>query len=172
MTLYRHFGPRRELFLEVLIDEVAPVAQAAGAVLTDRSLPLADRAHQAMCLATISLSATPLLTGVLGGGLGEGIEEIDPSGTIAGLLTAALVPFLNEASDRGELRGTPEEALRWVVRQLLASVIGRRANADAASVTREIATYFLPSLLRVDDQDCQRLADVPAVGIATPEPAV
>lgn len=172
MTLYRHFGPRRELFLEVLIDEVAPVAQAAGAVLADRSLPLADRAHQAMCLATLSLSATPLLTGVLGGGLGEGIEEIDPSGTITGLLTAALVPFLNEASDRGQLRGTPEEALRWVVRQLLASVIGRRANGDPLAVSREIATYFLPSLLRMDDPDCLRLAVVPAAGLPVPEPAI
>ena len=124
-----------------------------------------------MCLATISLAATPLLTGVLGGGPGDGLGEIDPSGTIAGLLSAALVPFLNEAADRGELRGTPEEALGWVIRQLVASAIGRRSDIEPMTVSREVATYFLPSLLRVDDSDCQRLATMPTSGIGTPEPA-
>lgn len=161
MTLYRHFGPRRELLLEVLIDEVAPIAQASGEVLADRSLPLADRAHLAMCLATLSLSATPLLTGVLGGGLGEGLEEIDPSGAIAGLLTTTLAPFLAEAAAQGELRGTPDEALQWVVRHLVAGAVSRRADADPGLVAREVATYFLPSLLRVDDLACERLADSP-----------
>lgn len=171
MTLYRHFGPRRELFLEVLIDEAAPVAEAAGAVLADRSLPLADRAHRGMCLARLSLSSTPLLAGVLGGGPGTGLEEIDPSGAITGLLTTAVAPFLAEAAERGELRGTPEGALVWVIRQVVAGVVGPGAGGDPTRVSEEVATYFLPSLLRVDDLDCERLASAIAATTTAPQPS-
>lgn len=161
MTLYRHFGPRRELLLEVLLNEAAPVAQQAGAVLADRSLPLADRAHRAMCSATLTLSATPVLNGVLA----DGLERIDPSGAMQGLLTAAVRPFLDEASTAGVLRGTPDEATEWILRQLVAAVVGRRDAIDPAAVSREVAWYFLPSLLRVDDVDCERLAASTAVTV-------
>lgn len=165
MTLYRHFGPRRELLLEVLLEDVIPVAQAVGTMLADRSLSLAERAYRAMCLATLSLSATPLLEGVLAGGPGSEVEEIDPSGALAGLLTTAIGPFLDEAVEEGQLRGTPEAATNWMVRQILASVFGRRNGADASLVAAEIATYFLPSLLRVDDHECQRLTSVSVSGL-------
>lgn len=159
MTLYRHFGPRRELLLEVLIDDVAPVAEEAGALLADPSLPLADRAHRAMSHATVSLSATPLLLGVLGdGGPGSSLSDIDPSGALRGVLTSAIGPFLREADDAGLLRGTPEEALAWVTRQVVAGVVGRRSGVDPAVVSRQVALYFLPSLLTVDLADCERLA--------------
>lgn len=161
MTLYRHFGPRRELLLEVLLDDVAPVAETAGTLLADPALPLADRAHRAMSHATVSLSATPLLLGVLGDagvGAGAGLSDIDPSGALRGLLTSAIGPFLREAEEAGILRGTPEEALSWVTRQVVAGVVGRGSGADSALVSRQVALFFVPSLLRVDVADCERLA--------------
>jgi len=162
MTLYRHFGPRRELLLEVLLDDVAPVAEAAGEVLADPALPLPDRAHRAMRLATLSLSETPLLLGVLGGGgISSGLSAIDPSGALRGLLTSALSPFLQEADAAGVLRGTPEEALSWVTRQVVAAVVGRGSGADPALVSRQVALFFVPSLLEVDPAECQRLAASP-----------
>lgn len=174
MTLYRHFGPRRELLLEVLLEDVAPVAQAAADVLVDRSLPLADRAHRAMCMARLSLSSTPLLQGVLSGGPASEVEDIDPSGAIAGLFTTAMSPFLAEAAEVGRLRGTPAEALRWTLRQVVAGVVGRRADSDPGAVSREVATYFVPSLLRVEDGECDHLARTPteglALGFSAPEP--
>lgn len=169
MTLYRHFGPRRELLLEVLLEDVAPVAENAGTLLSDRGRPLPERAHQAMCQTILALSATPLLSGVLGTGLGETLDEIDPSGAIAGQLTTAVHPFLVEAAESGTLRGTPDDALAWVIRQLLAGVVGRRSGADPQQVAHEVATYFLPSLFRVDDADLARLANT--VISATPTPA-
>ncbi len=159
MTLYRHFGPRRELLLEVLLEDVAPVAETAGALLTDPTLPLPDRAHRAMCHATVSLSATPLLLGVLGdGSVSGGLSSIDPSGALRGLLTSAIGPFLREAEDAGLLRGSSEEALSWVTRQVVAGVVGWRSGVDAALVSRQVALFFVPSLLQVDLADCERLA--------------
>lgn len=170
MTLYRHFGPRRELLLEVLLADVGPLVQRTSEVLADPSVPLAERAHGAMVGATLSLAGIPAFSGAVANGAGLRLEDIDPSGALVGLLASALSPFLTEAADVGLLRGTPEEALAWVTRQLLATAVGRRTTDDPGSVSRETATYFVPSLLRVDDAECQRLASiqVPHAGAAGP----
>ena len=159
MTLYRHFGPRRELLLEVLLDELTPMASAAGAILADRSLSLAARAHQAMVLATVTASSTPLLFTVLSDGVdGLDLEDIDPSDTVGGLLTAYVRPFLEEAEAAGLLRSSIEEAQAWVSRQVLAGVVGRGGQRAYDVVARQTALFFVPSLLRVSDDECQQLA--------------
>jgi len=160
MTLYRHFGPRRELLLEVLLDELTPMASTAGAILADRSLPLTSRAHQAMVLVTVTVSSTPLLLTVLGDGVdGLDLEDIDPSDTVGGLLTAHVRPFLEEAEAAGLLRSSIEEAQAWVSRQVLAGVVGRGGQRERAVVARQTALFFVPSLLRVSDEECRQLAN-------------
>lgn len=41
---------------------------------------------------------------------------------------------------------------------VVAGVVGWRSGVDAALVSRQVALFFVPSLLQVDLADCERLA--------------
>lgn len=152
MTLYRHFGPRRELLLELLAEDVSGIAERCGRILGDRSVSVPERALRAMVEATAGFRAAPLVAGVLGGSSYGDLTSLDPGKKLQTVLDETVGPFLAEAEATGLLRGSPGRANEWLARQLIACLHAPPGEPpDRDAIADEVATYFVPSLLRVDD---------------------
>jgi AcrR family transcriptional regulator len=158
MTLYRHFGPRRELLLEVLLTEVDTIAKACRALLDDTERTLVDRAHRTMTYLGVEFSSAPLVSSIVAGSTMADLEELDPNGSVRGLISDTAGPYFLEASRSDVLRGTVDTAVAWVGRQVLAMVYrlpGERRDRQA--IADEVALHFIPSLLRVSNEECTAL---------------
>lgn len=152
MTLYRHFGPRRELLLELLAEDIGGIAERCGHILGDRSVSIEERALRGMVEATAGFRAAPLIAGVLGGSSYGDLTSLDPGKKLQAVLDATVAPFLAEAEAAGLLRGTPERAIEWLARQLVACLyFPPGTHVDRHAISDEVATYFVPSLLRIDE---------------------
>lgn len=177
MTLYRHFGPRRELLLEVLLEEMAVTAAACDRLLNDPTCGMATRVHRTMTYLSTEFRSVPLIAGVVSGSTITDLEQLDPDGAVHALVVAIAGPFLDEAHQAGVLRGTPDAAVVWVARQLVAMLYELpREERNRQSVADEIATYFIPSILKVSNEECAELVGTypdltAAVSIAPLSPA-
>lgn len=158
VTLYRHFGPRRELMLQVLLDEMRITAEICDRLLNDPSVPLVRRMHRTMTFMSVDFRSFPLVAGVVAGTtLGE-LAELDPNASIHGLVAEVTRPFFNEAAAAGLLRSDIDAAVLWVGRQLVASLYALPfEQRNPQDVANEIARFFVPSLLRVADHDIDGL---------------
>jgi AcrR family transcriptional regulator len=158
MTLYRHFGPRRELLLEVLLEEMAVTAAACDRLLNDPTCGMGKRVHRTMTYLSTEFRSIPLIAGVVSGSTITDLEELDPDGAVHALVVAIAGPFLDEAHRAGVLRGTPDTAVIWIARQLVAMLYEvPHEGRDPQSVADEIATYFIPSLLINANDECAAL---------------
>lgn len=166
MTLYRHFGPRRDLLLEVLLTEVTEVATACRQLLDDPAGSLTVRAHSAMTYLAVEFASAPLVTSILVGSTMTDLEELDPNGSVRNLITDTAGSFLDEADAAGLLRGTIDSSVAWIGRQVLAMAYQLPGeHRDPQVIADEVARHFLPSILRITDAECEAL-------IGHPPPAV
>lgn len=158
MTLYRHFGPRRELLLEVLLEEMAVTAAVCDGLLNDPARGFVERVHRTMTYLSTEFRSVPLIAGVVSGSTITDLEQLDPDGAVHALVVAIAGPFLNEAHTAGVLRGNPETAVIWVARQLVAMLYEVPfEERNRQTVADEIAVYFIPSVLNVSIEECTAL---------------
>lgn len=158
MTLYRHFGPRRELLLEVLLEEMAVTASICDHLLNEPTRSLVERVHRTMTYLSTEFRSVPLIAGVVSGSTITDLEQLDPDGAVHALVVAIAGPFLDEAHASGILRGTPETAVIWIARQLVAMLYEVPfEERNRQTVADEIAVYFIPSVLNVPIEECTPL---------------
>lgn len=154
VTLYRHFGPRRELLLEVLLGEMRITAEICDRLLNDPGVSLVRRMHRTMTFMSVEFRDFPLVAGVVAGTTLSELAGLDPDASIHALVVGVTSPFFAEASAVGLLRSHPDEAALWVGRQLVASLYALPfEQRNPQQVADEIARFFIPSLLRVTDDE-------------------
>jgi len=171
MTLYRHFGPRRELLLEVLLEEMALTAAVCDRLLNDKSCAMSERVHRTMTYLSTEFRSVPLIAGVVSGSTITDLEALDPDGAVHNLVVTIAGPFLAEAHEAGMLRGTPETTVIWIARQLVAMLYEVPfEERNRQSVADEIATHFIPSILNVPTEECEALVGTyPDLSLASDE---
>lgn len=158
VTLYRHFGPRRELLLQVLLDEMQATARICDRLLNDPAVPLVRRMHRTMTFMSVDFRSFPLVAGVVAGTTLSELADLDPDASIHALVVEVTRPFMTEAQAAGLLRSDIDGATLWVARQLVASLYALPFETrNPQQVADEIARFFVPSLLRVDDGEIDGL---------------
>lgn len=150
MTLYRHFGPRNQLLLEVLLDELRDIAEQCRGRLGDTSVPLVERAFATSVFMATSLRDSPVATEVIAGSTLADFGRLDPSGETYKLVDGVLRPFFEEARNDGVLRGDINSAVTWSVRQIVAMLYQMPWEGTGQdTLSDELAQHFVPSLFVV-----------------------
>lgn len=150
MTLYRHFGPRNQLLLEVLLDELRDLAEQCRVRLGDTSVPIAERAFATSVFMATSLRGSLVATEVIAGSTLADFGRLDPSGETHKLVDGVLRPFFEEARSDGVLRGDIDSAVTWSVRQIVAMLYQLPWEGTGSdTLSDELAQHFVPSLLVV-----------------------
>lgn len=159
MTLYRHFGPRQQLLLEVLLDELVGLAEECESMLRDQELPVVQRAHAAAVIMASRLRKSPLAASVMATSTLGDLGRLDPSGEVYALVERVVQPFFAEAEAEGLLRGSQSSTTQWMARQLVAVMYQLPwERDDIAALSRELAYHFIPSMFLVSPAECEVLA--------------
>lgn len=147
MTVYRQLGTREELLLAVLLDQSATAGEALRAIFEDAGRPFADRVVDAIVLVVMSVRSSPVLSFFVQGVTPTQVGDLDRDNRFMGAVWALLLPYFEDASRRGELRGKAHATLDWTLRQILLQlIIEGTTTSSEAGLRKELRTFFVPSI--------------------------
>jgi len=152
MTVHRHTGGRERLVTHLVLRASVRLADDLHAVL-DGEGPLDDRLAEASVLAVTVVRNSPALDRLFSGGDPTAPwPELDPDARLVATIHAFFLPYMREAEESGSLAVTADEAVSWLLSEILLVLTARTIAPDEAALRDRFSRFVLPAVFRPVDR--------------------
>lgn len=150
MTVHRHTGGREQLVTHLVLRASNRLATDLRVIL-DAPGPPGDRLTAALAHTVLAIRGTPALARLFTGGDVAGPwSELDPDERVLATIRHFYRPYLLDIEAAGALRAdvAADEAVAWLLAQVLLVLVVPSVAVDPDDVTRFFAHLAVPAVLR------------------------
>lgn len=146
MTVHRHVGSREDLVTRLILRASAELADDLREVL-DGPGPFATRLSEALAIVVAQIRARPHLARMFTTELSGAWPTVDPDDRVIGVVRQFFGPYFAGAQADGLLRTDADEALSWILNQVLLLLLVPTVAPTEADVRHQLEGFVIPAVL-------------------------